>query len=107
MQLAGVQQPSGMAAVIGLDMDRTLQVCRDSGVQVANVNTADQLVIAGPTEATSLGNVILQLYGLGQIKDLAEGRQLIADSFPTKSFQPQDVDSWKENLEKYKSITQS
>ena len=50
MQLAGVQQPSGMVAVIGLDMDRTLQVCRDAGVQVANVNTADQLVIAGPTE---------------------------------------------------------
>ena len=50
MQAAGVQQPSGMAAVIGLDMDRALAVCREAAVQLANVNTAEQLVIAGPTE---------------------------------------------------------
>ena len=51
MAAAGARFPSGMAAVIGLDLERTLELCREAGVQVANVNTADQLVIAGPLEA--------------------------------------------------------
>ena len=42
--------------------------------------TADALgfpVVAGPTEATALGNIMLQLIALGAIKDVAEGRKLI------------------------------
>ena len=35
-------------------------------------------VISGPVEATVLGNAIVQLITLGEIKDLAEGRTLIA-----------------------------
>ncbi|MGN1025530.1 MAG: rhamnulokinase family protein [Faecousia sp.] len=42
--------------------------------------TADSLgipVIAGPAEATALGNILLQLVAMGEIPDLAYGRQLI------------------------------
>ena len=42
--------------------------------------TADSLgisVVAGPVEATALGNIILQLIALGDIKDIDEGRAVI------------------------------
>ncbi len=35
---------------------------------------------AGPVEATALGNIVVQLQALGAVKNLEEGRQLIANS---------------------------
>ena len=43
-------------------------------------------VIAGPIEATALGNIIAQLIQQGIVKDLNEGRQLIRDSFDVKEY---------------------
>jgi sugar (pentulose or hexulose) kinase len=51
-------------------------------------------VIAGPVEATSIGNIIMQLYALGKIKSLAEGRALTRRSFGVKTFDPQDRAAW-------------
>ena len=42
--------------------------------------TADALgfpVVAGPTEATALGNIMLQLIALGAIKNVDDGRKLL------------------------------
>jgi [acyl-carrier-protein] S-malonyltransferase len=40
-----------MAALIGLRLQPTLEACEGTGAQVANVNSAEQIVIAGPTQA--------------------------------------------------------
>ena len=45
-------------------------------------------VISGPIEATVIGNALVQLITLGEVKDLAEGRALIADSFSQQRFEP-------------------
>lgn len=37
-------------------------------------------VVAGPVEATVLGNIIMQLIALGEIKNLQEGRELLKKS---------------------------
>lgn len=47
-------------------------------------------VIAGPIEATAAGNIAVQLIAAGEIKDLAEAREIIADSFSVQEFTPQD-----------------
>ena len=46
-------------------------------------------VITGPIEATVIGNALVQLITLGEIADLHEGRQLVADSFPQTRYEPQ------------------
>ncbi len=53
-------------------------------------------VIAGPIEATSAGNILMQLYALGEISSLAEGRDLIRRSFETVTFKPRDTAAWSE-----------
>lgn len=48
MQLACQAQPSSMAALIGLDFESSLKACLGTDAQVANVNSAQQIVIGGP-----------------------------------------------------------
>lgn len=45
-------------------------------------------VLAGPVEATATGNVLAQLIGLGEIKDLKEGRELVRNSIELKEYLP-------------------
>jgi rhamnulokinase len=45
-------------------------------------------VIAGPAEATVMGNLIIQMISAGWIANLEEGRKLIAESIKRKEFQP-------------------
>jgi len=51
-------------------------------------------VVAGPVEATAAGNAIMQAMAVGEIKSLAEGRQIIRNSFELKSYQPENHDHW-------------
>lgn len=66
--------------------------------------TADSLgipVIAGPTEATALGNIILQLIALGDIKDIDEGRTLIREQESVKQYQSDNADIWEKAYKKF------
>lgn len=45
-------------------------------------------VIAGPVEATAIGNVIMQAIALGDLASLAEGRELIRRSFDVVAYEP-------------------
>ena len=51
MQAACDETPSGMAALIGLTLEPALRACEGTGAQVANVNSAEQIVIGGPNAA--------------------------------------------------------
>jgi len=61
-------------------------------------------VIAGPVEATSCGNIIVQMMATQHIPDLATGRQLIRDSFDFITYQPEDSASWKEARERFDQV---
>jgi rhamnulokinase len=62
-----------------------------SQAEYLNQLTADALgktVYAGPTEASAIGNIIVQMWGRGGIGSLDEARQIVGSSFPVKVFQP-------------------
>lgn len=63
-------------------------------------------VIAGPVEATALGNIAVQFMSLGEIKDVNEARQIIADSEETYEYIPQDEEKWNAAYEKFKTLIQ-
>ncbi|MBI2859208.1 MAG: ACP S-malonyltransferase [Chloroflexi bacterium] len=50
MQEAGEKQRGSMAAVIGLDLETLQQLCRESGAEVANINSPGQIVVSGSKE---------------------------------------------------------
>lgn len=58
-------------------------------------------VAAGPAEATALGNIILQLIALGDIKNIDEGRTLIREQESVKQYQPDDADIWEKAYKKF------
>lgn len=51
MQAAAEATPSGMAAVLGMGLADIEAVCAETGAQVANVNSAAQIVIGGTQQA--------------------------------------------------------
>lgn len=61
-------------------------------------------VIAGPIEATALGNIILQLIALGEIPSVDEGRKIIAKTEKTKRYTPNRELDWDGAYEKYVEI---
>jgi len=67
--------------------------------ELLNQMTADSTgceVIAGPIEATGVGNVVVQMMAAGDLSSLADARQLITDSFEPKRYQPRKTSQWDE-----------
>jgi sugar (pentulose or hexulose) kinase len=61
-------------------------------------------VLAGPSEATALGNVVAQMIARGDLASLAEGRALIRKSFEIGEFTPGDTAAWDAKAEKFSRL---
>ncbi|PLS03741.1 rhamnulokinase [Neobacillus cucumis] len=59
-------------------------------------NATNRTVIAGPVEASAIGNSLTQWIALGKMKDLKEGREIVKNSFPVKVYEPQNQLEWQE-----------
>jgi len=53
-------------------------------------------VIAGPSEATVIGNTAVQLITLGELNNINEARQLISGMKGLKKYDPADIEAWNE-----------
>lgn len=62
-------------------------------------------VLAGPAEATAIGNLLVQAMALGELGSLAEGRQLVRDSFPVDVHEPDDGDAWEDAYRRFTLVT--
>ena len=62
-------------------------------------------VVAGPTETTSVGNLIFQMKNSGLIRSIAEGRQFCRNSFELEHYEPQQVTDWSAGFERFDEIT--
>jgi len=62
-----------------------------------NQFTADatgRWVVAGPVEATALGNIAVQMVATGAVGSIADARHAIERSFPVQRFEPSAPDRW-------------
>ena len=69
-----------------------------------SANSTGLPVVAGPVEATALGNIVIQLVALGALPDIAAGRALVARTEHVKEHTPTDTDAWNRAYETYKTI---
>ena len=61
-------------------------------------------VIAGPVEATAIGNVLVQALALGHVATLSEARALVRRSFDVETFEPGDTAGWDQAYERYVAL---
>jgi rhamnulokinase len=58
-------------------------------------------VLAGPVEATAIGNVLVQAVGLGVLGSLAEAREVVRRSFEGRTFTPSNSTAWQGPYERF------
>ena len=69
-------------------------------------NACGRPVIAGPVEATVLGNMAIQLMATSDIITLSDARKVIRESEGVKEYLPQDREIWNKQYEKFLKINQ-
>jgi rhamnulokinase len=72
--------------------------------RLLNQFTADatgRKVLAGPAEATALGNIAMQVLATGGACSLREVRAIVDRSFPTEAFEPLNHDQWDRQAERF------
>ena len=52
-------------------------------------------VVAGPSEATAIGNILVQAMGAGELANLAEARIVVRNSFELTTVEPHPSDDWE------------
>lgn len=72
--------------------------------RLLNQFTADatgRRVLAGPAEATALGNVAVQILASGEASSLQEVRAIVDRSFSTETFEPRHTDKWERHAQRF------
>ena len=64
-------------------------------------DACNRRVVAGPIEATAIGNVLVQAVADGVVSDIAQARQLVRASFEVEEFTPNEPAKWDEAWERY------
>lgn len=72
--------------------------------RLLNQFTADataRTVVAGPVEATAIGNLLVQAMALGHVASLAEARAVVRRSFQPQVYEPGESAAWEAAYERY------
>ncbi len=58
-------------------------------------------VVAGPSEATAIGNILLQAKAARLVKDKSEMRRIVRESTDLEYFEPLEMEHWKTHYQQY------
>jgi rhamnulokinase len=67
-------------------------------------NATGRIVIAGPAEATAMGNILIQALALGEIHSLDELRGVVSRSTESAVFEPAEEKVWKEARARFSKL---
>jgi rhamnulokinase len=90
--------------VSGQPMSQLRVIGGGSKNRLLNQFTADatgRRVLAGPAEATALGNVAVQILATGGATSLQEVRAIVDRSFPSEVYEPRETDKWERHAERF------
>jgi rhamnulokinase len=88
----------------GRSVDRLHIIGGGSQNRLLNQMTADatgRVVIAGPVEATALGNAIVQFITLGELDHIAQAREILRQTMGTALFTPKHTADWQAAYERF------
>ncbi|MGB7326983.1 MAG: rhamnulokinase family protein [Rubripirellula sp.] len=67
-------------------------------------DACNRTVVAGPVEATAIGNVLMQMVGLGELESIDDARSLVRASFDPTTYKPNNTDAWTSAAAKFESL---
>jgi len=98
-------------AVLTGETFRTLHILGGGGQNhLLNQMAADATrctVVAGPVEATAVGNLLVQAAALGRVQGLTGIRAVVRESFPLETFQPKERGPWEEAWKRFRGLRQA
>ena len=70
--------------------------CQNEALNQLTADACGRPVVAGPVEATVLGNVLIQARAAGELKTLADIRQVVRESSALKTCEPRATTAWND-----------
>lgn len=95
---------SNLEKLIGRRIEQIRIIGGGSKNRLLNQLTADatgRKVLAGPAEATAIGNLAIQILATGAATSLNEVRAIVDRSYPAEVFEPLDTDKWNRQAERF------
>jgi rhamnulokinase len=80
---------------------------RNAFLNACAANACGIEVVAGPDEATAIGNGLVQAMADGIFGTLAQARQAVARSFPVTVYPPNEHEAWQRHFSRYQEIVQA
>ncbi len=77
---------------------------RNGYLNQATANATGKPVVAGPVEATVIGNALVQAVSAGRFESLAAGRAHVAARVQSRAFEPRPHAAWEQQKERYAAI---
>ena len=77
---------------------------KDKMICQFTANATKRTVEAGPVEATSIGNVLVQTMAMAGVKSLNDARKVVKNSFDISTYTPADSEAWDAAYEQWKKI---
>ncbi len=96
-----------ISAVCGQKTRQVHIVGGGSQNELLNQFTADALglrVVAGPVEATAVGNIMVQAMGMGVIRSLRDALPIIKQAFPIREFTPANTTAWDQAYARFRKL---
>lgn len=93
--------------VTGTGIDELVIVgggARNTLLNQLTANALQRPVVAGPSEATAVGNLLVQLHALGEIGGLDEMREVVRASFPATHYEPVDGAAWDAAYARFRQV---
>lgn len=75
--------------------------CQNALLCQFTADACNRLVLAGPVEATAIGNLLVQAVGLGILGSLSDAREVVRNSFEVRPYTPKDPDRWEEPYQRF------
>ena len=97
----------GLEDILGRRMNTIHIVGGGAQNGLLNQMTADacgRTVVAGPVEATAIGNILVQARAVGDVKDLAEIRSIVRNGSELKRYEPSNMTQWDSAYVRFRQL---
>lgn len=79
--------------------------CQSALLNQFAANATARTVLAGPIEATAIGNLLIQAIALGELSSIEDLRAVVRNSFPIQQYQPAQSADWQHATQRFNSLT--